>query len=503
MSGSLRAEQILERSAERWPHRAAIVDQQGSQTFEGLYVASVEVSRTLQDAGARAGSIVGVSVVDARHFLASLFGILRAGCIAIPVAPNLSDAEQARVISETGIAWLVLDSQTGHTRSRATTPHTESTNSICVHNSASLKILRYDLRNESPTLVQFPDAAVIRHTSGTTAKSKGVVLSHRAVRERADASQHLLGVTHDDVILAPLPLSYHFVASALSCVQAGATILDCANLIAPEMLAFGATFGATMIYASPIQYELMARTDSGHPLPKLKRAISTSALLPKRTADSFFERFGVRLTQVYGIIEVGLPLWNELESIESTALGICKPPYEAIVVDERGQRLPTGEIGELAIRGPGLFSGYLLENRSESHKEHTATALDGSWFLTGDLVAKDELGVILYRGRKKSVINCGGNKIFPEEIEEVLRHSPDIKAVRVSAEPHPLLGSLVIAEIVPVQSSNPSIEAWRALCYNQLSGYKVPKEFRIVDSLPSTGSGKIIRYKDGSTTDSV
>jgi long-chain acyl-CoA synthetase len=310
-------------------------------------------------------------------------------------------------------------------------------------------------------------------------------------------------VTHDDVILAPLPLSYHFVASALSCVQAGATILDCADLIAPEMLAFGATFGATMIYASPIQYELMARTDSSHPLTKLKRAISTSALLPKRTADSFFERFRVRLTQVYGIIEVGLPLWNELESIESTALGICKPPYEAIVVDEHGQRLPAGEIGELAIRGPGLFSGYLLENLSDSPEEGTAQSLDGRWFFTGDLVTKDELGVILYRGRKKSVINCGGNKIFPEEIEEVLRRSPDITAVRVSAEPHPLLGSLVIAEVVPVQTSTPSVEAWRALCYNELSGYKVPKEFRIVDSLPSTGSGKILRYKNRTTADTI
>jgi long-chain acyl-CoA synthetase len=297
------------------------------------------------------------------------------------------------------------------------------------------------------------------------------------------------------VVLAPLPLSYHFVASALSCIQAGATLLDCTDLIAPEMLAFGSVCGATMIYASPIQYELMARTDTSQQLPKLQRAVSTSALLSKATAEGFFERFGVRLTQVYGIIEVGLPLWNELESIESTALGICKPPYEATVLDDRGQEVQTGEMGELAIRGPGLFSGYLLKNHTDSLDESNASKLRGNWFLTGDLVTKDELGVILYRGRKKSVINCGGNKIFPEEIEEVLQRSPDIKAVRVSAEPHPLLGSLVIAEVVPDGSGTPSIEAWRALCYNELSGYKVPKEFRIVDSLPSTGSGKIVRYK--------
>jgi long-chain acyl-CoA synthetase len=269
------------------------------------------------------------------------------------------------------------------------------------------------------------------------------------------------------------------------------------------MLAFGGLHGATMIYAAPIQYELMARADSGLQLPTLRRAISTSALLPKRIADGFSERFGVRLTQVYGIIEVGLPLWNELESIESTALGVCKPPYEAIVINDRGDEVSTGETGELAIRGPGLFSGYLLKGSSELPEESAAPILGGDWFLTGDFVTKDELGVILYRGRKKSVINSGGNKIFPEEIEAVLQRSPDIKAVRVSAEPHPLLGSLVLAEVVPNESSTPSVEAWRALCHSELSEDKVPNEFRIVDALPSTGSGKIVRYKSRATTGDV
>lgn len=494
MNTNLRAEYILERSAERWPNRAAIIDQTGMCTFEELYVASVEVSRSIQASLVTPGSIVGISVSDARNFLATLFGVLRAGCVAIPIAPNLSDAEQARVIAETKIGWLFLDSQVSNSEGRAIRTQSTRIDSIRLFDGDPMSLCRHHECCAQQRLLHFPDAAVIRHTSGTTAKSKGVVLSHRAVRERADASQYLLGVTRDDVVLAPLSLSYHFVASALSCIQAGATLLDCAELIAPEILAFGAAFGATMIYASPIQYDLMVRSDTTQPLVKLRSAISTSALLPKITADIFFQRFGIRLTQVYGIIEVGLPIWNELESIESTALGICKPPYEALVIDEHGAKVPTGSVGELAIRGPGLFSGYLLDHETIEAKSSNHQALDGGWFLTGDLVAKDELGIILYRGRKKSVINCGGSKIFPEEIEEVLRRSPDIKAVRVSSEPDPLLGSLVIAEIVPHKNTTPSLEAWRALCYQELSSYKVPKEFRIVDSLPQTGSGKLVRH---------
>ncbi len=501
MSGVVRAEQILATSAARWPTHPVVIDQRGSYSFAKLHDGAQEVRSALRQAGVAPGAIIGVSMTEARNFLATLFGVLEADCVAIPVAPNLSHAERARVVAETGVAWVLTDSA-------MTSPPQggPAANSPCLCLFGVSEITFAPQSPESRVAITdvFPEAAVIRHTSGTTAKSKGVVLSHRAVLERAVASQQLLGVTHDDVVLAPLPLSYHFVASALSCVRAGATILDCADLIAPEMLEFGAQRGATICYASPIQYELMSRTESRHLLPALRRAISTSALLPKRTADSFFDRFGVRLTQVYGIIEVGLPLWNEFESIESTALGVCKVPYEAIVVNDHGKEVQTGEVGELAIRGPGLFSGYLLGNQvGSSPRMATACMLDGEWFLTGDLVVRDELGVILYRGRKKSVINCGGNKIFPEEVEEVLRRSPDIIAVRVSAEPHPLLGSLVIAEVVVDPSQQPSIESWRALCYSELSSYKVPKEFRIVESLPSTGSGKLVRYSDSNAAGAV
>jgi acyl-CoA synthetase (AMP-forming)/AMP-acid ligase II len=109
-------------------------------------------------------------------------------------------------------------------------------------------------------------------------------------------------------------------------------------------------------------------------------------------------------------------------------------------------------------------------------------------------VTQDELGVVIYRGRKKSVINSGGNKIFPEEVEAVLKDAPDIRAVRVVGELHPLLGQSVVAEIVVSSSAKPSTDSWRALCSRELSAYKVPQEFRVVDSLPLTGSGKIVRH---------
>jgi acyl-coenzyme A synthetase/AMP-(fatty) acid ligase len=308
------------------------------------------------------------------------------------------------------------------------------------------------------------------------------------VLERTEASGQLLEVSADDKVLAPLPLPYHFVASALSFLRAGATIIDCASLSPSEILLLGATHGATIMYASPMQYELLSRAGGSDTLATLRRAISTSSLLSASIAERFQERFGIRLTQVYGIIEVGLPIWNSDSGSPAAALGRCAPPYAAEVRDDHGLPVSSGAVGELFVRGPGLFAGYLTGYGS------SAPISRDSWFATGDLVSRDASGLITFRGRRKSVINSGGNKVFPEEVEAVLRRAPEIREVRVSAEPHPILGQLVIAEVVIKEGMPWDIQGWRALCYSELSGFKVPKEFRVVQELPQTGSGKLIRH---------
>ena len=464
----IRAESILSNSAAIWPNQNAVIDPRGAYTYLKLYSEAQGFSQNLRSKGVMPGSIIGIETCIAIDFLTALFGALYAGCVAIPVAPNLSGSERERLLTEGSVNWL--------TRSSNDAP------------GSYLEIISINPSINSPILGVFPDAALMRHTSGTTAKSKGVVLSHSATIERAKVSQELLGLSTKDLLLAPLSISYHFIASALACLRAGATLIDCASLTAPEILNFGASCGASVIYAAPNQYDLIVRSTNKGSIPSLQKAVSTSALLPNNIAERFFERFGTRLTQVYGIIEVGLPIWNQLESINTSALGICRSPYECAVVDELGRPVARGEIGELIIRGPGLFSGYFFGNNAGSphHKDQ--------WFYTGDLVTQDELGVILYRGRKKSVINMRGNKIFPEEVEDVLKTAPEISAARVLAERDPVLGDFLIAEVVVKDCTKPDIDAWRRLCLQELSSYKVPVEFRVVKALPTTGSGKIVRY---------
>lgn len=476
----VRVEDILGNAAQRLPNHAAVVDACGALSYQELADAAARVRDGALKAGVAAGSVVGISLVRARDFLAALFGAISAQCIVIPIAPNLAAAERSRLIQETGVSWLIEGVSAG----------AEGANGGIGDMIGGTVLRLLQLRRSGASIVfnKFPDAAVIRYTSGTTAYAKGVVLSHRAVLERTEVAARLLGVGEYDVVLTPLSLSYHFVASALSCVRMGATLLDCVDLAPSEVLALGVRHGATMIYGSPIQYELLTRAAEGRSVPQLRRAISTAALLSQETAASFAEAFGVRLAQVYGVIEVGLPLWNDRESFQASSLGVCRAPYECVVVSDAGDAVKVGEVGELLLRGPGSFSGYVIDAAAARHSG------DG-WFATGDLVTCGADGALTYRGRKKSVINCGGHKVFPEEVEAVLLRIQGIRAARVSAEPHPVLGNLVIAEVV-VDPRQPAtvVQEWRARCYRELSPYKVPKDLRIVPALPTTGSGKVVRH---------
>jgi long-chain acyl-CoA synthetase len=294
----------------------------------------------------------------------------------------------------------------------------------------------------------------------------------------------------DDVVLAPLPLPYHCVASALSFIRAGAALIDVADQSPAEMVRRAAELKATLIYASPVQYEQLSRACAGPGrwLPTVRRAFSTSALLTPSVAERFHATFGVRLTQVYGLIEVGLPLWNDESQMPITALGGCRKPYRAMVADDDGRPVPDGEAGELLVSGPGLFSGYLCGDDAGVTQQRDA------WFRTGDIVVVDSRGVFTFLGRKKTVINCGGNKVFPEEVEEVLSNFEAIAAARVRAEEDSNLGAVIVAEIVLKTGQREDSTAWQQRCAALLSSYKVPREFRVVQSLPMTGSGKVARH---------
>jgi long-chain acyl-CoA synthetase len=331
------------------------------------------------------------------------------------------------------------------------------------------------------------DPACIRFTSGTTGQSKGVLIGHQAIRERIDGAQQVLQLTEQDTIIWVLPMAYHFVVSLILYVREGAHIAVTGSLDASEILPVIAQEHGTVLYASPVHLKLLASANTmEHNTTSLRTVISTTTAISAEVCRKFEENFRIPVTQAYGIIEIGLPLINtDVAHSSPDSVGKAVKGYCATILDEQGQPLPYGTAGNLALRGPGMCAGYLNPVRPLDE------VLENGWFMTGDFAIQDDLGHIHVVGRKKSVINVGGNKVFPEEVEFVLENHPLVTQARVYSSVHPLIGELVAAEVI---LSHPcEIEELIQHCRGQLTAFKIPQRIHIVDEIAHTGSGKIKR----------
>lgn len=388
------------------------------------------------------------------HVILAL-AIVRAGKCLVPLAAELAPAERERVIRETGLEAIV--DQNGAVRELS---------------------LPDDLAFDPASLAAL-NPALIRFSSGTTGRSKGVVLSHESLHARITAANRGLCIGPSDRIVWTLPMAHHFAVSIMLYLAHGAaTIIENSHL-AEDVLASALAHRGTVIYGSPFHHALLAAEPSGRAWPSLRLAVSTAAALPATTAEKFTSRFGLPLTQGLGIIEVGLPMLNLAAAREKPAsIGRPLPDFEAKLEAD----------GALLLRGAGIFDAYLSPWRPR------AEVLEDGWFRTGDLARRDDDGDFFLEGRAQSVINVAGLKCFPEEIELVLSEVPGVRAVRVIGRPHEKFGAVPVAEIVPADPSiPPKITALLAHCRSRLARYKTPVEFRWVESLPLTPSGKIQR----------
>ncbi len=332
--------------------------------------------------------------------------------------------------------------------------------------------------------LQALDAAFVRFSSGTTGASKGVVVSHRAIRERTDAADRALKMTREDRVLWVLNMSFHFVVTILLFLRRGSTLVVCENDFPHSFFRTLREGLPTFLYASPFHYSLLAAAD-GLPREVFRRvrlAVSTAMSLTLETAEQFHSAFGLYPSQAYGIIEVGLPCVDLSQNPDKLlSVGTLLPDYELKVVepDDQGR-------GRILIRGKGLFDAYLQPFRTADQ------VLNDGWFDSGDVGAFDADGYLFITGRAKNVINFCGMKVFPEDVERVLDQFPGVSGSRVFGRPHPQFGQIVCAELVAEEPFD--LDGLRRDCYRRLAKYQVPKEFTLVPELPRTASGKIRRH---------
>jgi len=480
-------DQIRERARTHPDHPALSVDSAGHGAAGGGSVRHIGygelVARAeahagrLRDAGLRPGERCGLLAAQGAGFIELALGILAARACLAPIPDDHRGVVLEDFVSRSRLHAIVREGDP--------TPVFER----CADDAAT------SVRDAIPEEdFRALDPAYLRFTSGTTRVRKGVLLGHARIVERLAAANRSLEIGPSDRVLWLLPMAHHFVVSILLYLQQGATVLLPSSSLARTVLGFARREGATVVYASPHHYGLLAADDSELALERVRLAVSTADGLRVDVAERFESRFAVPLTQALGIIEVGLPVINRASAAEKPgALGRPLPDYEVWLRAEDGTPLATSgpeRTGEVCIRGPGMLDAYLAPWTP------AARVLEPDGFRTGDQGWFDADGDLYLAGRRSNRISMAGMKFFAEEVEQVLDRHPGIRESRVFARPHAHLGEIPAAEIVPADpDAAPSRKELVAHCRGALAAYKVPREFRVVASLERTSSGKVRRAR--------
>ncbi|HEV8599451.1 MAG TPA: acyl--CoA ligase [Gemmatimonadales bacterium] len=340
------------------------------------------------------------------------------------------------------------------------------------------------------------DVALILHTSGSTGRPKRVPLSHANLSISARNVAHSYALTPDDVSLCVMPL-FHvhgLVASTLATLATGGTVVVPSRFNPLSFWRVARDHGVTWYSAVPTLHQLLlaragGSSESARPAgtEKLRFIRSCSAALPPQVMQDLETRFGAPVLEAYGMTEAAHQMAsNPLPPGERLPGSVGRGTEVRIsIMDEHGRHLPTGERGEVVIQGPNVITGY------ENNPEANATSFVDGWFRTGDQGVLDAEGYLTLVGRLKELINRGGEKISPREIDEVLLAHPAVAEAVCFGVPHATWGEEVAAAVV--LRSAVSEADLLGFCRDRLADFKRPKQIHITDAIPRTATGKIQR----------
>jgi fatty-acyl-CoA synthase len=490
---------LIERNAAFTPDKPAIIFE-GEVLSYAAFGARVELTaRALKsEFGVSRGDRVAILSLNRPDYLVLLYACARLGAMLVPLNWRLAVAEQLFILSDASVKMLLLEQAFAEILPALETRQPDT--SVVGLDFAPprgiafgtlLARARGDGRNPHTDL---SCPLLIVYTSGTTGRPKGAVLRQEALLWNAVMSQHMHGLTSDDHVLTVLPF-FHVGGLNIQTTPAlhfGATVTIHPRFTPDATLAAIERDRPTLTTLVPATIQAV----TGHPdwlstdLSSLKAVSTGSTIVPPHLIERFVAR-GVPVLQVYGSTEtcpvaVYTRLGGDLSRVGSTGLpGLC---CEAVVIDDLGVELPPDMPGEIAVRGPNVFSEYW------GNKEATREALHDGWYRTGDIGRRDADGYFWVHDRKKNLIISGGENIYPAEVERVLLEHPDVRECGVIGRPDPKWDEVPVAYVIRRPGCLVEAETLQAHVLTQLARFKVPREFVFVDDLPRTALGKVQHF---------
>jgi oxalate---CoA ligase len=449
----------------------------------------------LQKAGVRPGDAVGIVIPNGVEVLVAFFGALQAGAAAMPINPDLT-AEEIDFALEDSQASLVITTAAAAERiaecrslpDRRAVLRFEPRSGTTVEGPAGGAMGSVDLR---------PDMdALLLYTSGTTSRPKGVPLTHDNLLASAQnvAASYALRPAETTLCVMPLFHVHGLVASVFATMAAGGSVVVPQKFSASGFWPLVRQHNVAWYTAVPTIHTILLNTADDYlkgPVPPLRFVRSCSSALAPVTQEAFEHRFQTPVLQAYGMTEAAhqmatnpLPPGQRKENSVGLPTGL-----EVTILDDKGNELPRGATGEVSIRGRNVARGYLR------NPEATAAAFTNGWFRTGDSGAIDDDGYIFLHGRIKELINRGGEKISPLEVDEVLLRHPLVREAVTIGVPHDIYGEEVEAIVALHPGHTADANALISYCQEHLAQFKVPKAIRFVDTVPRSATGKIQRRR--------
>ncbi|MDQ2871433.1 MAG: AMP-binding protein [Acidobacteriota bacterium] len=467
-----------------------------SLSRSGLMLQIEDVSRSLRAAGVRSGDRVAVCLPDGPEMATAFLGI----CSAVPSAPLnpayreeefvffLSDLEARALVLPEGV-----ESPARQAAHRLGIPVLD-----LVSDPETAGLFRFSSvppSEEALAPAASGDVALLLHTSGTTARPKLVALTHRNLCASAGHIARTLELTEADRCLNVMPL-FHIhglVAALLASLSAGASVVCTPGFQAPSFFDWMDQFEPSWYTAVPTMHQAILARAPGH-APVLERRRlrflrSSSAALPPQVSTELERVFRAPLIEAYGMTEASHQMASNPLPPRIRKPGTVGPAAgpDVAILDEGGKILAPGVRGEVAIRGPNVTAGYV--NNSEANER----AFTNGWFRTGDQGSLDTDGYLTLTGRLKEIINRGGEKISPREIDEVLLDHPAIAQAVAFAIPDSLLGEDVGAAVVLRDGRSATPGEIREFVSSRLADFKVPRRVIIVSEIPKGPTGKVQR----------
>jgi fatty-acyl-CoA synthase len=484
-----------------WVARRAARSPDAVALVEGPSGARTSYAELDEHVGARAGRLAGLGVghgdrvallgENSPAYLEWLFAAARLGAITVPVNMRLAAPEVAYVLDDSGARVLVRSDAFALLADAGGAAAADPPTPVALGEDPDGPVRR----EPDPAPGRGGEPCVVMYTSGTTGVPKGAVLTHDNMLWNAvNMLSAGPGIASTDVTIAAAPL-FHIGAlglSALPLLYAGGTVVVVPSFDPAGFLDLLAAERVTTQFLVPAMWAALTRVhDLGdRAFPALRWAISGGAPCPLPVIERFLA-LGWTFTEGFGMTELSpAALFLDTADVVTHAGSVGRPflHVDARLVDDVGQDVGVGEVGELVLRGPTVFAGYW------NRPAETAEVMRAGWFHSGDLGVRDAQGFVTLVDRRKDMIIIGGENVYPVEVEQVLHRHPGVGDVAVVGVGDPQWGESVVAVVVPADPvSPPAADELIAFTRERIAHFKAPRRVEFVDELPRNATGKLLK----------